>query len=173
MDRGPGGLQSLGLQRVGHDWETEYLSIYIHTHHLHMLPVDDVFQWTGLVKFYLGQFVSLFRWSMCSKLSCTFFFSCSRLITLGFQTKANKEICTSVCTSQTVQTYKSSCHELDTGNEEAIVKTSSICFAMNGFRPTQNYLRSNNCLRDWSVFSSWCSHWTKYSTLTMKQATSL
>ena len=39
---------------------------------------------------------------------------------------------------------------LTQGNEEAILQTKSICFAMNGCRPTQNYVRNNNCPRDWS-----------------------
>lgn len=127
-----------------------------------MLPVYDVFQWTGLVKFYLGQFVSLFRWSMCSQLSCTFFSPCIRLITLGFQTKANMKFVHVHVQAKQCRLINLPVMNLTQRNEEAIPQTSSICFAMNGCRPTQNYLRNNNCLGGWSVLQLY-SHWTKYS----------
>ena len=35
----PGGLQSMGLQRVGHNWA--HTHTHIHTHHTHWMPLDS------------------------------------------------------------------------------------------------------------------------------------
>jgi len=58
MDRDPGVLQFMGLQRVGHDWETElnWTDVYLGYTKLQMVRLEAVWEYVSLAFASLWEF---------------------------------------------------------------------------------------------------------------------
>ena len=102
----PGGLQSMGLQRVGHDWACTHMHARAHTHtHTHALFLKFICTVVGSkLHFLLKVNISLYvHATICFSISLLMYIGCLHLLALVNNTAVN--IAANICPSSMFKSF--------------------------------------------------------------------